>query len=548
MMHKQRSVDAHQFAMVPRVDIPRSQFKMQHDHKTTFSASYLIPVYLQEILPGDTFNVKMTAFCRLATPLYPVMDNMQLDSFFFFVPNRIVWSNWKKFMGEQDNPADSIAFTVPQSVSPVGGFARLGIYDYFGLPCTPNLGANTISINNLPFRAYSLIWNNWFRDENLQNSIVVPLGDGPDAFGSFILLKRNKRHDYFTSALPWTQKGVASPLLISGTAPVKTSSTDQVTGAQASMGMLLSTGAVPTALAVGGFQSATTGTGRNFGMQTGLGVAATGAYPSNLYADLSAATSNTINQLRQAFQIQRLLERDARGGTRYTEIVRSHFGVISPDARLQRPEYLGGGSSDINIVPIAQQSQTGLTGGTTPMGTLAAVGTALLRGHGFSASFTEHGHVLGMVCARADLSYQQGIRKLWSRSTRYDYYFPVFANLGEQAILNKEIFATGAAADLLVFGYQERWGEYRYHPSMITGYFNSTNATPLDAWHLSEEFATLPALNATFIEDPAINTIRRAVAVGAAANDQQLIGDFFFDVTAARPMPLYSVPGMIDHF
>lgn len=544
MMHKQRSVDAHQFAMVPRVDIPRSQFKMQHDHKTTFSASYLIPVYLQEILPGDTFNVRMTAFCRLATPLYPVMDNMQLDSFFFFVPNRIVWTNWKKFMGEQDNPADSIAFTIPQSVSPAGGFARLGLYDYFGLPCTPNLGANTISINNLPMRAYSLIWNNWFRDENLQNSIVVPLGDGPDAVGSFILLKRNKRHDYFTSALPWTQKGVASPLLISGNAPVKTQSTNTVTGAQPAAKYLDVGGGAPGGTTLLGVEITT---GDAFRSVT-AGALGTKVYPSNLYADLSAATSNTINQLRQAFQIQRLLERDARGGTRYTEIVRSHFGVISPDARLQRPEYLGGGSSDVNIVPIAQQSQTGLTGGTTPMGTLAAVGTALIRGHGFSASFTEHGHVLGMVCARADLSYQQGIRKLWSRSTRYDYYFPVFANLGEQAILNKEIYATGGAGDLLVFGYQERWGEYRYHPSMITGYFNSTNATPLDAWHLSEEFSTLPALNSVFIEDPAINTVRRAVAVGAAANDQQLIGDFFFDVTAARPMPLYSVPGMIDHF
>lgn len=550
MMHRNPSVSTHQFAMIPRADVPRSSFNMPTAHKTTFSASYLVPVYLQEILPGDSINLRMTSFCRLATPVYPIMDNMYMETFFFFVPNRLLWNNWVKFMGEQDNPADSIAYTIPQTVSPAGGFTRLGLYDYFGLPCAPNLGANTISINNLPMRAYTLIWNDWFRDENLQNSIVVPLTDGPDVFGSFILLKRGKRHDYFSSALPWTQKGVSSPLLITGTAPVKTSATDQVTGVQSPMAALIATsGLAPGASLAWGGGSALQGTGRKLdGSATAIVASGAGLYPSNLYADLSAATSNTINQLRLAFQIQKLLERDARGGTRYAELVRSHFGVISPDARLQRPEYLGGCSTPVNITPIAQQTQTGLTGGTTPLGTLGAVGTALVRGDGFSGSFTEHGYILGLCSVRADLSYQQGVRKLWSRLTRYDFYFPVFANLGEQAILNKEIYATGGASDALVFGYQERWAEYRYHPSMITGFFNSTNPTPLDAWHLSEKFASLPALNATFIEDPTLNTIKRAVAVGAAADNQQFIGDFYFEVIATRPMPMYSVPGLIDHF
>lgn len=550
-MYKQRSVDPHNFAMIPRADIPRSVFKMDYNHKTTFSAGDLVPIYLQEVLPGDSFNVRLTAFCRLATPIYPIMDNIHLESFFFFVPMRLVWANARKFWGEQDSPADSIAFTVPQIVSPAGGFARFGIYDYMGLPCTPNLGANTISISALPLRAYALIYHEWFRDENLVNSTRPTQGDGPDLSTAYSLFKRGKRHDYFTSALPWPQKGTAAPLIVSGTAPVKTASTIQQSGIQTQMYITNAAGGITPAQQI----TLATGTATLGGVSrevvttalanaTGTG----GWYPANLYADLSAAAGSTINQLRQAFQIQRLLERDARGGTRYTEIVRSHFGVISPDARLQRPEYLGGGHSAINVQPIAQQTQTGLTGGSTPLGTLGAVGAGIVRGDGFNQSFTEHGYIIGLVNVRADLSYQQGIRKLWSRSTRYDFYFPVFAHLGEQAILNKEIYAKGDANDALVFGYQERWAEYRYHPSEITGAFNSTFTTPLDAWHLSEEFASLPALNSTFITDPTEATLRRALAVGAAADDQQLIGDFFFDQTVARPLPMYSVPGMMDHF
>jgi len=544
--YKQKSVSAHQFAMIPRSDIPRSSFRMQTTHKTTFGAALLIPVYCQEVLPGDSFNVSMTAFSRMATAIYPVMDNLHLESFFFFVPCRLVWSNWQKFMGEQANPGDSISFSIPQIVSPAGGYPRLGIFDYLGLPCTPNLGANVISVNALPLRAYNLIWNTWFRDENLLNSRPQNTGDGPDAYTDYVLQRRGKRHDYFTACLPFTQKGTAVTIPLVGNANVKTNATDLVTGAQSPLRFLGSAaGAAPTSNVAYGIGSGTS----NF-TASGLTPVAVGVtvYPSNLYADLSTATATTINALRLAFQTQKLLERDARGGTRYTEIVRSHFGVTSPDARLQRPEFLGGGHSPVHISPIVQQTQTGVTGGATPMGTLAGIGTNLAINHGFSRAFTEHGYILGMVNVRADLGYQQGIRKLWSRATRYDFYFPVFAMLGEQAVLNKEIYSDGSANDALVFGYQERWAEYRYHPSMVTGYFNSTNATPLDAWHLTEKFTSLPTLNSTFIGDNSASVVTRAVAAGAAADNQQFLCDMFFDQKVARPMPLYSVPGLIDHF
>lgn len=539
-MFRNKSVNVHQFAMVPRAEIPRSSFRIQKTHKTTFDAGYLVPIYVDEILPGDSFNLSMTAFARLATPIVPIMDNLTLESFFFFVPNRLVWTNWKRFMGEQDNPTDSTSYVIPQMTSPVGGYAVNSLQDYMGLPTVGQVDpAGSVAHSSLWLRAYNLIYNEWFRDENLQNSVTVDKGDGPDSPANYVLLRRGKRHDYFTSCLPWPQKGQSVPLPLGSVAPVKSDGTQFTVYDSGGASSKLAFGTVGAGGTVIHQQATTT---PNLSLSWGnTGVATTG-----LYADLSQATAATINQLRQSFQIQKLLERDARGGTRYTEIVRSHFGVVSPDARLQRPEYLGGGSTPIAINPIAQTSATGVQGGSTPMGNLAAMGTAVHSGHGFNQSFTEHGMIIGLVSVRADLNYQQGLRKMWSRKTRYDFYFPAFAMLGEQAVLQREIYCKGTVADDTVFGYQERWAEYRYNPSNIVGRFRSTAASPVDIWHLAQNFTTAPALNDTFIKDTP--PLDRVLAVGAAANGSQFLGDFFFDTRAARPMPLYSVPGLIDHF
>ena len=548
-MHRNQSVNVHQFTMIPKAEIPRSKFDCQSTHKTTFDAGYLVPVYVDEVLPGDTFNLNMTAFARLSTPLYPIMDNLHLESFFFFVPNRLIWSNWQKFMGQQNNPSDSISYVVPQQVSPTNGYAIGSLQDYMGLPTVGQVDTGrTVTHGAFWTRAYNLIYNEWFRDENLQNSVVVDTGDGPDTVTNYTLLRRGKRKDYFTSALPWPQKGASVTLPLGTSAPVYgDGKVLGITDGSNYFGSFVDGSGVTkfNAGAYGTTVASNTFSGANAAGHS-IGVVPK-ALESGLYADLSAATAATINQLRQSFQIQKLLERDARGGTRYTEIIRSHFGVISPDARLQRPEYLGGGSTSININPIAQTSGTNASGTTTPLGTLASMGTGLAHNHGFTQSFVEHGVILGIVAVRADLTYQQGLQKMWSRSTRYDFYFPAFATLGEQAVLNKEIYVTGdTTQDNGVFGYQERWAEYRYYPSRISSLFRSTAAGTIDGWHLAQKFTTLPTLNTTFIQDTP--PLARTLAVGSAANGQQFIFDSFFDVKKARPMPMYSVPGLIDHF
>jgi len=516
------STMSHDFSRVPKAEIQRSVFKRDHGIKTAFDAGYLVPIFVDEALPGDTFTCNMTGFGRLATPVNPIMDNLYVETFFFAVPYRLVWNNWQKMCGEQENPGDSTDYLVPT----VSGTVTTGsLFDYMGIPI-----GNALTWNNLHGRAYNLIYNEWFRDENLQDSIVVDKDDGPDTYSDYVLKKRGKRHDYFTSCLPWPQKGDAVSLPLGTTAPVQT--TDEAIKLRRTNGTEEKT--VYSGLSGSVYNQVVGNTGW------------TGSYPlafgsnTGLETDLTQATAATINQLREAFQIQRLYERDARGGTRYTEIVRSHFGVVSPDARLQRPEYLGGGKCSININPIAQTSSTDAT---TPQGNMSAFGTVGGRMGGFNKSFTEHSVIIGMACVFADLNYQQGLNRMWSRQDRWAFYWPALAHLGEQAVLNKEIYADGSANDDQVFGYQERYAEYRYKPSMITGIMRSDAANSLDNWHVAQDFASLPALNASFIEEnPPIDRI------SAVPSEPDVIFDGFFNLKCARPMPVYSVPGLIDHF
>jgi hypothetical protein len=510
----------HDFSRVPKAEIQRSVFNRDHGLKTAFDAGYLVPVFVDEALPGDTFTLSMTGFGRLATPVNPFMDNIYIESFFFAVPYRLVWNNWEKMCGEQENPGDSTDYLVPT----LSGTVTTGsLFDYMGVPI-----GQSLTWNNLHGRAYNLIYNEWFRDENLQDSIVVDKDDGPDTYSDYVLKKRGKRHDYFTSCLPWPQKGDAVNLPLGTTAPVT-----REANAQAWRAFQAGTESV--------IGSVNLLTDSNSLIQGDVGGNLVSLDPrGTLVTDLSEATAATINQLREAFQIQKVYERDARGGTRYTEIVRSHFGVVSPDARLQRPEYLGGGKERINVNPIAQTSSTDTT---TPQGNMSAFATTGGRMGGFSKSFTEHSVIIGMVCVFADLNYQQGLNRMWSRQDRWDFYWPALAHIGEQAVLNKEIYAQGTSDDDNVFGYQERYAEYRYKPSMITGVMRSTATGTLDNWHLAQEFGSLPALNASFIEEnPPIDR------VSAVTTEPNMLFDAFFDLKCARPMPTYSVPGLIDHF
>ena len=527
----------HLFSLIPKVKIQRSAFDRSHCCKTTFNSGYLVPFYVDEVLPGDTFNLKASIFARLSTPIVPFMDNLYLDTFFFHVPNRLIWKHFVNMMGERENPEDSIDYLVP-TVSGTN-VQNQTLWDYFGLPTNVK---NTLSVSALPFRAYNLIYNEWFRDENLIDSVPFNNGDGPDNLSDYVLLKRGKRHDYFTSCLPWPQKGTEEGVQINLGDTAEIESTGDLvfkTGSWSTSGtsvtypnnntLVTSSNTYDVALSKG--QSSNfSGSVNSFNL----------AYQSGLQANLSTATSITINQLRMAFQIQRYLEKDARSGTRYTEYLRGHFGVVSPDARLQRPEYLGGSSTRIVIKPVEQTSSTD---SITPQGNLAAFGVVGDTFHGFTKSFVEHGWIIGLVCVRADLSYQQGINRMWSRKDRYDFYVPTFAHLGEQAVLNQEIYAQGTEVDEQVFGYQERWAEMRYKPPMITGKFRSTDPQSLDMWHLAQDFSSLPALNQNFIEENP--PIERVVAV---TDEPQILMDSFIKLKCVRPMPTYSVPGLIDHF
>lgn len=554
-MARKIRVRGHRFSDAPAIYMRRTKFDRSHVYKTTFNSGKLIPVFVDEVLPGDTTRMSVNYFARLATPVKPIMDNIYLDWFFFFVPNRLVWDHWQNFCFEQENPDDRTDYVIPTTMANdnTNNTYVGSLWDYFGLPI--NTSGTISGINALPFRAVYLIWNEWFRDENLQKSVKIQKGDtneildssrvadqpswlfksGTGIFPGYPCPPRGKRHDYFTSALPWTQKGPGVNISLTGNAPVF--GDGQRLGlapndAGSTVGYLSMTGNVGAILRNGD------GSEWNSGQSAFV---TSDKSNSGLLADLSDVSAITINGLRTAFQMQKFYERLARGGSRYTEVLRSFFGVVSPDARLQRPEFLGSFTKMVMVNPIAQTSATDTT---SPQGNLSAYGVTASRFHGFTKSFVEHGYIIGFVCARADLTYQQGVNKMWLRSTVYDFYWPTFAHLGEQAIELREIYAQGSEADTTVFGYQERYAEYRYKPSQITGKFRSSvTGGNLDLWHLSQFFKNAPTLNEEFItENP---PIERIIAV---PSEPEFLLDIGFRYTTVRPMPMFGTPGLVDHF
>ena len=553
-MARKIRVRGHRFSDAPAMYMRRTKFDRSHVYKTTFDAGKLIPVFIDEVLPGDTTRMSVNYFARLATPIKPIMDNIYLDWFFFFVPNRLVWEHWQNFCFEQEDPEDSTDYVIPTtSAGDTSDPSKAvgSLWDYFGLPIGLSNGSG-VNVSALPFRGVYLIWNEWFRDENLQKSVKIQKGDTNEVLDSarsteqpswvsdltvsgYVCPPRGKRHDYFTSALPWTQKGPGVNISLSGDAPVI--GNGQRLGL-APNGAGNTVGYISMSNNVGAILR--NGNGSEWGSSQEAFVTSDGS-KSGLLADLSDVSAITINGLRTAFQMQKFYERLARGGSRYTEVLRSFFGVVSPDARLQRPEFLGSFTKMINVNPIAQ---TSATDDTSPQGNLSAYGVTAAKFHGFTKSFVEHGYVFGFVCARADLTYQQGINKMWLRSTVYDFYWPTFAHLGEQAIELREIYAQGTAADTTVFGYQERYAEYRYKPSQITGKFRSSvTGGNLDVWHLSQYFSNAPTLNEEFImENP---PIKRILAV---QDEPEFLLDIGFRYTTVRPMPMFGTPGLVDHF